>query len=348
MNHRLTVLAGLSSTALLWSIWGTAFGLVGRAPVIPESCTLSQAAAELGPDGTVRYNVTGTCAGTPITGQMAYAPNQQMSERFFFRGAEFRTTALCPADPWVTGVQCEDQKVAAKGADPGPLIHAPVPLSRVAIGAAQVFQNARTNASHPKPPGPPVNAKATMRFGTKATVSWLGPDQRGNFGPYLNFIVEARPKQAEGAAWVKLGGIPRHSAPDYRLTVQLPPTVAGTTGWELRACAATVLASTCTGPIAPTITAVTEREMRAGPKDKIAAPPSGNVGVNAVREFPKDTVTPPPAPPKKLPDVTQSPSVAQKSTLKPQPLPPKSLRAPILRRGVEQESAPQEETKPAP
>lgn len=112
---------------------GTVFGLVGRAPVIPESRTASQAAVELGPDGTVRYNVTDTCAGTPITGRMAYAPNQQMSERFFFRGAEFRTTALCPPDPRVTGVLCEDQKAAAKGADPGPRMHAPVPVSRVAI-----------------------------------------------------------------------------------------------------------------------------------------------------------------------------------------------------------------------
>ena len=33
------------------------------------------------------------------------------------------TTATCPADPWTSGAQCQNQKIAAKGADPGPLLN---------------------------------------------------------------------------------------------------------------------------------------------------------------------------------------------------------------------------------
>ncbi|MGD9850855.1 MAG: hypothetical protein AB7T38_06295 [Nitrospirales bacterium] len=257
MIMKLTV--GFCSVILWGATLNEALAYVGDDPVIitPHSCNFTTVSAEYGPDGSIRYNLMGACNGTPITGQMAYGTNQQMAEKFYYKEAQIRTTAICPADPWISGVPCEDQQVATKGADPGSLIYQKAPLSLRVVGAPQMFQNAHANAAHPKPPGPPVNTKAVLRSGftsiPKATVSWLGPDQQGAYGPYLNFIVEARPQHAEGAAWIKLGGISRHTAQDYQLVVQFPPTPQGIKGWEVRACSTTVFTRTCSGPIIPTL-----------------------------------------------------------------------------------------------
>ena len=367
MRNTLCRVAGFTTAVLTLAMWYEADAMVGNRPVIPRNCGFTQVTAQLGPDGTVRYTIAGTCNGAPISGQLTYATNQQMSERFFYSGAELRTTAICPADPWVTGVQCQNPLVSAKGADPGGLIHSPVPLSRFVDNAAQAFQTARANAALPKPPGPPVNATATMRFGGKATVTWLGPDQQVAFGPYLNFNVEARPQRAEGAAWIRLGSLPRHAAPDYRLTVQLPPPVAGTGGWELRTCSTTVLTSTCTHPIVPTIAPLTERDLRTG-KDKIVATPPASSEIRPMLQSPNAAAaTAPPAPlgdktvvapPIPIPGGMQSPSPGHSSALNPRPLPPKALSKPalapkafsgeIIRRGIEQEDSTPAESKTAP
>ena len=357
MRNTLCRAAGFTSAVLTLAMWYEAYAMVGNAPVIPRNCGFTQVTAQLGPDGTVRYTIAGTCNGAPISGQLTYATNQQMSERFFYSGAELRTTAICPADPWVTGVQCQNPLVSAKGADPGALIHSPVPLSRFVDNAAQAFQTARANAALPKPPGPPVNATATMRFGGKATVTWLGPDQQGAFGRYLNFNVEARPQRAEGAAWIRLGSLPR----------QLPPPVAGTGGWELRTCSTTVLTSTCTHPIVPTIAPLTERDLRTS-KDKIVATPPASSEIRPMLPSPNAAAaTAPPAPlgdktvvapPIPIPGAMQSLSPGHSSPLNPQPLPPKALSKPalapkafsggIMRRGVEQEDSTPTDSKSAP
>lgn len=365
MRNTLCRAVGFTTAILSLAVWGEGYAMVGSAPVMPRNCGFTQITAQLGPDGSVRYNVVGTCNGYPISGQLAYAINQQMSERFFYSGAELRTTASCPADPWVTGARCQNPLVSAQGADPGDLIDAPVPLSRYVANAAQAFQIARANAALPKPPGPPVNAKATTRFGGgKTIVTWLGPDQQGAFGPYLNFNVEARPQRAEGAAWIKLGSLSRHAAPDYRLTVRLPPPVAGTGGWELRACSTTVLTSTCTHPIVPTIAPLTERDLRTS-KDKIVATPPASSKIRPMPQSPNAAAaTAPPAPlgdktvvAPPIPEAVQSPSPGHSSTLNPQPLPPKALSKPalapkafsggIMRRGVEQEDPTPTDSKPA-
>jgi hypothetical protein len=218
------------------------------------SCRIGQVTAQLGPDGSIKYNLTGNCGNNPITGQMAYSPSQhKMNERFYYGGADVTAMATCPADPWTSGAPCQDQKISAKGADPGPLLNFRVPLSLVVAGSGAVFQNARATASKPNPPGPPVNAKAvTHALPGTATVFWLGPDEHAPYGPYLDFIVEARPQNAQGAAWTRLGGLARHAAADYQLAVKLPAPVPGTAGWELRACSTTSLATTCTSPLIPT------------------------------------------------------------------------------------------------
>ncbi len=360
-----------AALALALVLWCQADAMVGNAPVLPRNCSFTHVTAELGPDGSIRYNITGTCNGAPITGQLAYATNQQMSERFFYSGAELRTTAMCPADPWVTGAPCQNPLVSAKGADPGALIHAPVPLSRSVVNAGQAFQTARANAALPKPPGPPVNMKATRRSQNTATLSWLGPDQQDNFGPYLNFIVEARPQNAEGAAWTRLGGLPRHAALDYQLTVKLPPPVPGTEGWELRTCSTTALTSTCTSPVIPALTPLTERDLRMG-KNKIENAPPVNSGISPMLQSPAIDAAASANPSSKtnapvnplssqstpIPGLTQPAPSGQSTALPPQPLPPKALSKPalapkalsggIMRRGVEQEDSTPTDSKPAP
>lgn len=383
---------GLGSTVLLVMFWSGAFAYVGDDPVIiARSCSFTTATAEFGPDGSIRYKVMGTCNGGPLTGQMAYGTNQQMQERFFYGGAQISTSAICPADPWVSGVKCQDPKVAAKGADPGSLLYSPVPLSREVVGSAQVFQNAHANAAHPKPPGPPVNAKAIMRLTLsnkieRATVSWLGPDQQGNFGPYLNFIIEARPQQAEGAAWTKIGGVNRHAAPNYQLVVQFPPTPQGTAGWEVRTCSTTVFTRTCTGPIIPTMAPFTERLDRLAPGSAINITPKRKNTIDSLKlpdkafsaprqggpsGSEKAALNPQPLPPKPFSaPIQSSPSAAGKAALNPQPLPPKAFGAiqppspgtnaalnpqplppkfgfgSILRRGIPEGEAPPSEVAP--
>jgi len=344
--------------------------------VNPQNCSFTSVTAEFGPDGSIRYNVLGTCNGSPLSGQMAYGTNQQMQEKFYFKGAQISTKAICPADPWISGATCEDQKVAAKGADPGPLLYSRVPLSTDVV-SAQVFQNAHANAARPKPPGPPVNAKAIMRLTLsnkieRANVSWLGPDQQGSYGPYLNFVVEARPQHAEGAAWVKLGGVTRHAAPGYQLMVQFPPAPQGTAGWELRTCSTTVFTSTCTGPIIPTAASLTDRIDRLATGSHTDILPPGKDAIDSqrlpskafsapIQSSPsaagKAALNPQPLPPKAFSESIQSsPSAAEKAALNPQPLPPKALIVPplgrrsfsgsIMRRGIPEGEAPPADAAP--
>ncbi len=353
MNHRMNMTIGLGSSILLVTFWSGAFAYVGSDPVItPQSCNFTTVTAEFGPDGSIRYNLMGNCNGTPITGQMAYGTNQQMAEKFYYRGAQISTKATCPADPWISGAACEDQQVSAKGADPGSLLYQSAPLSLRVGGAAQLFQRAHANAAHPKPPGPPVNAKAIMRAGfntvKKATVSWLGPDQQGSYGPYLDFIVEARPQHAEGAAWTKIGGIKRHAAPNYQLIVQFPPAPQGTAGWELRTCSTTVFTRTCTGPIIPEGASFADRIDRLPSGSQPGTLPTGKNAIDSQR-LPAKAFSAP---------IQSSPSAAGKAALNPQPLPPKALSVQpitpkssrfgsIMLRGIPEGETPPAEGSPA-
>ncbi|MCB1053617.1 MAG: hypothetical protein KIT39_14735 [Nitrospirales bacterium] len=356
---KMTLTIGFLSVVVWGTIWTAALAYTGDDPVIRwESCKLTELTARLGPDGSIRYSIMGTCYNNPITGELAYATNRQMAEQFIYRGAKFRTTAVCPDDPWISGATCEDQLVSAQGADPGHLIYQKVPLSRYVISEPQVFQHAKANATRPNPPGPPVNARAEIRGGGNATVYWLGPDQQGNFGPYLNFVVEARPKGAEGATWTKLGGINRHSAPDYRVGVKIPEPIPGFSGWELRTCATTVLARTCTGPFSPTLAFNKERLAPLIGRDK-TGPPLTIQKENSTLQSSKPQIG---APQSSSPNQQGGGNAASplrsygkignvapgnESALNPQPLPPKSFRfGSIMHRGIPEGEAPPSDVAP--
>ena len=340
MKKEIRGLLAATTMALVLPVWTESQAMVGRDPILPAACTITQATAQLGPDGTVRYNLMGSCGGAPITGQMAYAPNHQMKEKFSYQGTEFSTSAMCPSDPWTTGAACQDQQVTATGFDPGHLINMQVPLSMRVLNAPVTFQQARANAVLPRPPGAPVNAKAITRANNRAIVSWLGPDQQGNNGPYLDFVVEARPQQAAGAAWVHLGVTPRHPAPDYQLTVQLPPPVKGTAGWELRACSTTALTRTCTGPFIAAAPIITDP---AQAKKNMDLMTPGSQRQRILRK--SDALTPSVS----TPESSQKPAPGQTNALNPQPLPPKALSPGIImRRGVEEQTLPAEQHNAAP
>lgn len=355
MDRKMNVTSVLCGAIFWAALSNPAYAYVGQDPVFtqPTQCHFVQATATLGLDGSVKYNVMGTCGGHAITGQMAYATNHQMSEKFIYRGAEIRSTAICQADPWVTGAVCEDQKVATKGANPGELVNYRVPLSLAGVGAREAFQNARANAAKPNPPGPPVNPKAITRGidpQTTAIVTWLGPDERAPFGQYSNFIVEARPQNAQGAAWTKLGGTARHPAPNYQVAVKLPPTIRGTQGWELRACSTTVFASTCTAPFVPTPDLGIQQEVPGSTIKSVVPTNPNSILKNQSGTSASSIVTP-----KTPPLANQSVSPGQASSLNPQPLPPKVLSTPnssrltqpsILRRGVPQEEGGEATGKP--
>lgn len=245
---------GLCAAIVLLSLGYSAVAGLPDDPGSSPNCSFNQVTAQLGPDASIRYNGMGECNNVVMTGEMSYGPNQTMAEKFFYKGATLRVTALCPADPWSTGAPCRDRRINAQGIDPGPFLQLSVPLS-LRIERQFVFQQARANAAKPAPPGAPVNPKGLLRVippsNLTAHVSWLGPSEEAPNGPYLNFVIQARPQNSAAAAWTQVGTTPRRSAVNYALVVRLPPPVKGTNGWELRACSATVLATTCTSPFLP-------------------------------------------------------------------------------------------------
>lgn len=329
------------------STWSHAVAYTGQDPIITyRSCSFTQVTAQLRLDGGITYSVMGTCGGAPITGQLAYGGNQQMNEKFIYGGSEIRSTAICPADPWTTGVACHDQQVSAKRADPGQLINQPVPLSRFVANAAQVFQTARANAAKPNPPGPPVNLQAVTRgLGNTVTVviSWLRPDEQPPNGPFLDFTVEARPVNAQGAAWTRLGGMPKHPALNYSLAIKLPPPVPGTAGWELRACSTTMFASTCTAPLIPEFDKDLIERLGNPAMKEMVQPGAPNIRIDAETKSSVAPMLKQPVPPA----LTQPVAPGQVQSLNPQPLPPKMLLpGKIFRRGVEEEGLPAEEAAP--
>lgn len=352
MKSRLFILFGVGSLLLGLAMGDRSLADIGDDPNFgPQGCTFAQLTGELGPDGSITYKVMGDCSYGTITGQMTYSTNQQMAEKFRYGQAVITSSATCPSDPWIANVTCQDPSILVRDAQANDkFLDYPVPLSAWVPNARLAFQRARANATRPKPPGAPVNAKAEMRpyvgNGARATVSWLAPDQQGQFGPFLNFVVEARPAKAEGAAWVRLGSVAHHTTQDYRLTVQLPPPVRGTTGWELRACSTTVFASTCTMPLVPTISPIIQRQYHKSFKDMIVASPHSPTGSSSVLQLPKSAVTAPPGPAGPVQGARPKSSIGQSSALNPQPLPPKSLGS-ILRRGVDEEKIEPSEPTPA-
>jgi hypothetical protein len=210
------------------------------------SCTYTDIKARIDQFGNVSYKVYGLCAGSAVSGQMAYKDGE-FHESFIANNAKISTSGYCDTDPWATAVNCHDQKVQSSGAfEPGLLKGAPLSLIS---GNYQGFRDAFLNASRPNPPGLPVNFTATADLG-QVTARWLAPDTSGD-RPFIGFILQARPKKAEGAAWVDVGLIFAHAQPAYRMKKPLPATSAAIPAWDVRLCSTTNLASTCTPALSP-------------------------------------------------------------------------------------------------
>ena len=210
------------------------------------SCTYTDIKARIDQFGNVTYKVYGSCAGSAISGQMAYKDGK-FQESFIANNAKISTLGYCDTDPWATAVNCHDQKVASTGAfEPGLLKDAPLSLIS---GNYQGFHNAYLNASRPNPPGLPVNFTATADLG-QVTAHWLAPDTSGD-RPFVGFILQARPQHAEGAAWVDVGLIFAHAQLDYVMKKRLPAMSAAIPAWDVRLCSTTNLSSTCTPALTP-------------------------------------------------------------------------------------------------
>lgn len=126
------------------------------------------------------------------------------------------------------------------------------PVARHAALGQQVLSKAAATAARPNPPAAPAGVQARALYPmTHVQLRWLAPDETDN-RPFVNFIVEARAAQAPGGAWRALGTVPRNGSGSYQAAFTLPPPVPGYPGWVVRACSATVLASTCSPEITPT------------------------------------------------------------------------------------------------
>jgi hypothetical protein len=218
-------------------------------------CHYSSVTAQLSATGALSYTVYGDCGGAPIGGHLSYDPRAQAFSEKFFNSVNFEDSGSCPADPWTTGAVCSGQKVAARSADPklNEILRPEfAPYSRGVPASASLFQNAFAHATRPNPPGAPVNAAAkTTVLWTSVQVRWLAPDESGN-RPFVQFMVQARPQGAAGAAWSTLGDVPRQGT--YDVTFRLPPRVAGYSAWEIRTCSVTALTQSCTGALTPEVT----------------------------------------------------------------------------------------------
>lgn len=80
MRNTLCRAAGFTAAVLTIAMWGEGYAMVGNAPVIPRNCGFTQVTAQLGPDGTVRYTITGTCNGAPISGHGCQSPRSEPLE----------------------------------------------------------------------------------------------------------------------------------------------------------------------------------------------------------------------------------------------------------------------------
>lgn len=221
------------------------------------SCQYTSVTAQISATGVFTYNVLGNCDGMPIGGKLAYDPRAKSFQEVFFNSVEFQTMGNCPGDPWTTGAPCNSQKMNARGNDQAKLQAAlditQAPFSARVQAAAQLFQSAAARATRPNPPAPPVNTTAhSTVLWRDVQVQWLAPDESGN-RPFVQFAVEARPQGAAGAAWTKLGDVPRQGA-NYDVTLRLPPRVAGYNGWDIRTCSVTVLAQSCAAVVTPDVT----------------------------------------------------------------------------------------------
>ncbi len=259
-------IAFVLGAAILLATPGPAFAFTGRDPVFSRSffdrCSVQSVRARLGPDGaSVKYWVEGTCPSGNVSGQVAFR-NGAFNEVYDLGGTGIlRSRGDCSDNPWVKAARCENVAVQGEGPgvsallaeqpySPGGEIGAPFSLN--VPGASAAFRKAHDTAERPNPPIAPVGVRATQSIGSKSVqLSWLAPDESGD-RPYLHFLVQARPRSMEGAAWTDLGRIDRGSKTAYATSVRLPPPVPGVEGWDLRLCSATALAVTCGAPQAPT------------------------------------------------------------------------------------------------
>ena len=213
------------------------------------SCGYNDIQAHIGPSGAVTYKVYGTCSGSVVSGQMAYS-NGRFQESFIISNqAKISTLGYCDTDPWATAVNCHDQKVQSSAINLDPGLFSSAPLSLVSGYSAQKFHEAFLNASRPNPPGIPVNLSSTYALG-RVSAKWLAPDASGD-RPFLGFLVQVRPQNAEGAAWTDIGTVPWHAALDYRLTAKVPANPA-IPAWEVRVCSTTTLTASCSPAQTPT------------------------------------------------------------------------------------------------
>ena len=110
------------------------------------------------------------------------------------------------------------------------------------------------------PPGIPVNLSSTYALG-RVSAKWLAPDASGD-RPFLGFLVQVRPQNAEGAAWTDIGTVPWHAALDYRLTAKVPANPA-IPAWDVRVCSTTTLTASCSPAQTPTGAELVTTEMLA-------------------------------------------------------------------------------------
>jgi hypothetical protein len=219
-----------------------------------DSCRLNHVRARLGPDAvTHHYWVMGTCGTVAVRGEMAFSGGR-FDESFEVGTQGFvRSRGLCSDDPWTRPADCGDTAVRYEGLSgvdvEGPNVKAPISLN--VPGAMAEFQRALAVAERPQPPNPPAQVEVTHALGTrKVRVAWLAPDESGD-RPFLDFLLQARPRAAAGAAWTSVGTVPRGTTTSYAVSRELPAAGTAILSWDVRVCAATRLAATCSEPQAP-------------------------------------------------------------------------------------------------
>jgi hypothetical protein len=257
--------------AMLLFASGHARAFVGSGPIFTRTfisqCSISSVRARLDPDGvTVRYWVDGACPGGRVSAVTVFRSGVFNENFDLGASGTIRTKGTCSDNPWIKAARCDDVMVRGEGNDVEQLLaqhpYSPEgnvtgPLTSYVGGALTWFTKAQDAAERPNPPNAPAGVRVTHPLGTASVrLTWFAPDESGD-RPYLHFLVQARPRAVDGAAWIELGKIKRAGEAAYSTSLRLPLPLAGSDGWDIRMCSATMLATTCGAAQTPTSVAPT-------------------------------------------------------------------------------------------
>ncbi len=203
-----TLVGGLLTGALLLAGPAPALAYVGQDPRPVSSCTFTQLNVSLSVAGVRTYDFVALCSDYSFVGQGRWDPaSKQTAERITMGDWKLSSSALCDADPWITGAPCREAQLAASAHRD--MVYMAPPVSARVLGWPSNDAAARLAQAKPPIPNlplPPLDVKAKSALGLAPTVSWSAADQSGN-RPAEKFEIERQSPPGAGRPWIGEGSV---------------------------------------------------------------------------------------------------------------------------------------------